>query len=113
MVGLGRLELPTSRLSGVRSSHLSYRPKLREPLESCLVAEDGVTPVTIAMDLQALVFGDIDDAQSNVSQLLERNRHFRLHEELGGNMGTAPNRPPHDHEDHPNHRQPGQFFGPR
>ena len=26
MVGLGRLELPTSRLSGVRSSHLSYRP---------------------------------------------------------------------------------------
>jgi hypothetical protein len=27
MVGLGRLELPTSRLSGVRSSHLSYRPK--------------------------------------------------------------------------------------
>jgi hypothetical protein len=27
VVGLGRLELPTSRLSGVRSSHLSYRPK--------------------------------------------------------------------------------------
>ena len=26
MVGLGRIELPTSRLSGVRSSHLSYRP---------------------------------------------------------------------------------------
>ena len=26
MVGLGRLELPTSRLSGVRSSQLSYRP---------------------------------------------------------------------------------------
>ena len=28
MVGLGRLELPTSRLSGVRSNHLSYRPTL-------------------------------------------------------------------------------------
>ena len=28
MVGLGRLELPTSRLSGVRSSHLSYRPSV-------------------------------------------------------------------------------------
>ena len=27
MVGLGRLELPTSRLSGVRSNQLSYRPK--------------------------------------------------------------------------------------
>ncbi len=26
MVGPGRLELPTSRLSGVRSNHLSYEP---------------------------------------------------------------------------------------
>ena len=29
VVGLERLELSTSRLSGVRSSHLSYRPCLR------------------------------------------------------------------------------------
>ena len=28
MVGLGRFELPTSRLSGVRSDHLSYRPSI-------------------------------------------------------------------------------------
>jgi hypothetical protein len=28
LVGLGRVELPTSPLSGVRSSHLSYRPGL-------------------------------------------------------------------------------------
>ena len=28
LVGLGRLELPTSPLSGVRSNHLSYRPKV-------------------------------------------------------------------------------------
>ena len=28
MVGLGRLELPTSPLSGVRSNHLSYRPSV-------------------------------------------------------------------------------------
>ncbi len=28
MVGPGRLELPTSRLSGVRSNQLSYRPSL-------------------------------------------------------------------------------------
>ena len=41
-VGLGRLELPTSRLSGVRSDHLSYRPgqTLRQrgvssPRETC------------------------------------------------------------------------------
>ena len=25
-MGLGRVELPTSRVSGVRSNHLSYRP---------------------------------------------------------------------------------------
>ena len=29
MVGLGRVELPTSPLSGVRSNQLSYRPKLK------------------------------------------------------------------------------------
>ena len=29
MVGPGRLELPTSRLSGVCSNHLSYRPLKR------------------------------------------------------------------------------------
>ena len=28
MVGLGRVELPTSRLSGVRSNQLSYRPQI-------------------------------------------------------------------------------------
>ena len=28
LMGLGRVELPTSRLSGVRSNHLSYRPFL-------------------------------------------------------------------------------------
>ena len=27
VVGLGRVELPTSRLSGARSNHLSYRPQ--------------------------------------------------------------------------------------
>ena len=31
MVGRGRVELPTSRLSGVRSNHLSYRPEPGRP----------------------------------------------------------------------------------
>ena len=31
MVGLGRVELPTSPLSGVRSNQLSYRPILAAP----------------------------------------------------------------------------------
>jgi hypothetical protein len=30
LVGQGRLELPTSRLSGVRSNHLSYWPDMRK-----------------------------------------------------------------------------------
>src|SRR5439155_25548932 len=33
MVGLGRVELPTSRLSGVRSNQLSYRPISSAPSE--------------------------------------------------------------------------------
>jgi hypothetical protein len=34
MVGLGRVELPTSPLSGVRSNQLSYRPAVgRSPAE--------------------------------------------------------------------------------
>jgi hypothetical protein len=33
-VGLGRVELPTSPLSGVRSSQLSYRPHVRQSLKT-------------------------------------------------------------------------------
>ena len=33
MVGLGRLELPTSRLSSVRSNQLSYRPVTAPPAQ--------------------------------------------------------------------------------
>jgi phenylacetyl-CoA:acceptor oxidoreductase subunit 1 len=36
---------------------------------------------------QALAFGDIEDPQSNVSQLLAKNQHFRMHEELGTGPG--------------------------
>ncbi len=32
VVGLGRFELPTSRLSGVRSNQLSYRPVVWLPI---------------------------------------------------------------------------------
>ena len=34
MVGLGRLERPTSPLSGVRSNHLSYRPSTIEQAQT-------------------------------------------------------------------------------
>ena len=42
MVGLGRVELPTSPLSGVRSSQLSYRPMLPAPLVELV----GIEPAT-------------------------------------------------------------------
>ena len=35
----------------------------------------------------ALTFGDIEDADSNVSTLLRENRHFRMHEDLGTGPG--------------------------
>jgi phenylacetyl-CoA:acceptor oxidoreductase subunit 1 len=35
----------------------------------------------------AMAFGDLDDPQSNVSQLLAKNEHFRMHEELGTRPG--------------------------
>ena len=38
IMGLGRVELPTSRLSGVRSNHLSYRPN---PKKDNKIAEPG------------------------------------------------------------------------
>ena len=41
MVGLGRFELPTSPLSGVRSNQLSYRPKVLQ-----LVELVGIEPAT-------------------------------------------------------------------
>ncbi|HVL55839.1 MAG TPA: 4Fe-4S dicluster domain-containing protein [Burkholderiaceae bacterium] len=36
----------------------------------------------------ALHFGDVDDPNGNVSQLLARNQHFRMHEELGTGPGV-------------------------
>ena len=45
MVGPGRLELPTSRLSGVRSNHLSYGP-----LPAAVVGMISLTAVPIICD---------------------------------------------------------------
>jgi phenylacetyl-CoA:acceptor oxidoreductase 27-kDa subunit len=46
------------------------------------------TPACVnACIAEALAFGDIEDRDSNVSQLLARNEHFRLNEELGTGPG--------------------------
>ena len=44
LVGPGRLELPTSRLSGVRSNHLSYGPFWNTPEAS--IARSGLRTLT-------------------------------------------------------------------
>ncbi|MEJ8835013.1 4Fe-4S dicluster domain-containing protein [Ramlibacter sp. AN1133] len=46
------------------------------------------TPACVnACIAEALAFGDIEDPTSNVSQLLARNQHFRINEELGTGPG--------------------------
>jgi phenylacetyl-CoA:acceptor oxidoreductase subunit 1 len=35
-----------------------------------------------------MAFGDINEPQSNVSQLLAQTQHFRMHEELGTEPGV-------------------------
>jgi phenylacetyl-CoA:acceptor oxidoreductase subunit 1 len=46
------------------------------------------TPACVNLCISgALAFGDIDDPQSRVSELLRNNKHFRMHEELGTNPG--------------------------
>jgi hypothetical protein len=44
MVGPGRVELPTSRLSGVRSNHLSYEPLCFVQQDEIGGAEESRTP---------------------------------------------------------------------
>ena len=46
------------------------------------------TPACVnACIAEALAFGDIEDPDSNVSQLLARNEHFRINEEAGTGPG--------------------------
>ncbi len=46
LVGLGGLEPPASPLSGVRSNHLSYRPKSRALQDINVVELVGIEPTT-------------------------------------------------------------------
>src|SRR5712672_2511089 len=59
-MGLGRVELPTSRLSGVRSNHLSYRPAsslFPFPLRSLLGPELVLFPlVELIVEVVVVVF---------------------------------------------------------
>src|SRR5215468_6428001 len=48
VVGLGRLELPTSRLSSARSNQLSYKPLTRGARMSCDMRATSFAPEAIA-----------------------------------------------------------------
>ena len=48
-----------------------------------------VTPACVNSCISgAMVFGDIDDPESNVNKLLAETQHFRMHEELGTEPGV-------------------------
>ena len=48
-----------------------------------------VTPACVNSCIAgAMEFGDIEDPESNVSQLLARTQHYRMHEELGTEPGV-------------------------
>lgn len=56
--------------------------KLREPLESCLVAEDGVTPASLVECFEQLVEGDVRLApvlRPHAAKLLREAGHLPLH----------------------------------
>ncbi|MCM2251377.1 MAG: 4Fe-4S dicluster domain-containing protein [Ramlibacter sp.] len=48
-----------------------------------------VTPACVNSCISnAMVFGDLDDPDSNISRLLARTQHYRMHEELGTQPGV-------------------------
>jgi hypothetical protein len=66
LVGLGRVELPTSPLSGVRSSHLSYRPAGVTSQRRKLLHVDALDFISIGkvLELRNLPFKDSLDSQA-------------------------------------------------
>ena len=87
LVGLGRLERPTSRLSGVRSNQLSYRPEShpgpREPEPLRLAAER-------SWSCDPSVLCSRRDVQTATPALMVPDRHSRR----SGEMHAAPHGTP-------------------
>ena len=55
--------------------------------KAAVKSDEDIVRIVNACITQTLTFGDLDDPASNVSQLLDDNRHFRMHEELGTGPG--------------------------
>jgi hypothetical protein len=69
-VGLGGLEPPTSPLSGVRSSHLSYRPNLMEGNTLSRI------PTSTQIGLRERLATVKDQKSGNNSEIQPPNRHY-------------------------------------
>lgn len=67
LVGLGRVELPTSPLSGVRSNQLSYRPNYHS----------GVDPSTFFIQIKQFVWALACD-QSSIKEVIQPQVPLRL-----------------------------------
>ena len=67
LVGLGRFELPTSPLSGVRSNQLSYRPNYHS----------GVDPSTFFIQIKQFVW-ELEDDLSSIKEVIQPQVPLRL-----------------------------------
>jgi hypothetical protein len=77
MVGPGRVELPTSRLSGVRSNHLSYGP----PLPRTVTSDGQDCPIAIGQ------------VKSGSVEQPDRERLLRPRRKRNEDGGVPPNGP--------------------
>ena len=97
LVGLGLLCVWLEIGRPLRALHVYFNPRTswmsREAFVAALLlpatlgAAAGLAGCDWLAGALALAFGDIDDPQSNVSQLLAGNQHFRMHDELGTGPG--------------------------
>ncbi len=97
-----RVDKPSSAYGGKAMRHEAMRedPARLSVAQKCTLCVDRIdaglaeglvpgvdmqaTPACVASCISgALQMGDLDDPDSNVSQLLQEKRHFRMHEELG------------------------------
>jgi hypothetical protein len=99
VVGLGRLELPTSSLSGTRSSHLSYRPKHggagRDRTGDLLNANQALSQLSYSPFIRSPVLPfSGSSVQSNriTDELKNRGTVFLLEADWMLPDGTRPNR---------------------
>ena len=97
-----RVDKPSAAYGGKAMRHEASRedPKRLRVAQKCTLCVDRIdegraqglvpgidmaaTPACVASCISgALQMGDLDDPDSNVSELLREKRHFRMHEELG------------------------------